>query len=301
MAPRKRRPAPLQNPSRDHDTEDDPDAFVSKSATDIPDDSPSNVDSKRNSAVVWLPSDSFNALAPMWQDQYVWSPAAVDPTLPIEQTSFIKTDGDEDGEDDERDGERGMRFQDSPYDEDGERAHDAAGVTSAPIPVASPATAQPTAANTIPVPAVAVQDNVVIPPQPAPASVSFAHPTAMNPRAAHIAASDDAALDSASSLDTSNSSSSATSSQRRRRRQRPRRRYGGNTSADSALVPAVPTAGGLVPLVERPKEPDPDPPATTTSVEGKKKGLTLRLELNLDVEVALHAKLQGDISLELGT
>ncbi|KAI0121743.1 hypothetical protein BJ170DRAFT_136580 [Xylariales sp. AK1849] len=42
-----------------------------------------------SSALVWVPAGKYDSVAPLWQDQYVWSALPVDGSLPLHQTSFI--------------------------------------------------------------------------------------------------------------------------------------------------------------------------------------------------------------------
>jgi hypothetical protein len=43
-------------------------------------------------ALIWVPASSYDAVRPMWDEQYVWCPLPVDTSLPLQQTSFIKLD-----------------------------------------------------------------------------------------------------------------------------------------------------------------------------------------------------------------
>lgn len=62
------------------------------------------------SSLVWLDPKKYDSVAPLWHDQYIWSPGLpVDDTIPLHQTSFIDVGGEQHGEEDgnEEDGLRG--------------------------------------------------------------------------------------------------------------------------------------------------------------------------------------------------
>ncbi|KAI5925239.1 hypothetical protein F4810DRAFT_70076 [Camillea tinctor] len=107
---RKSKPAPLNNDSWantssndvNRDTENDQGAadndngegnINSEDANGDPEDPNS---SKRKSAVVWLQPDTYSSIRSMWQDQYIWSPVAVNTSLPLNQTSFLQVDDADD-------------------------------------------------------------------------------------------------------------------------------------------------------------------------------------------------------------
>lgn len=52
--------------------------------------------SRPPSALVWMPAGGYDAVKPIWQDQYVWCPVPVDDSLSPEQTSFIRLDEGDD-------------------------------------------------------------------------------------------------------------------------------------------------------------------------------------------------------------
>ncbi|KAK8070238.1 hypothetical protein PG994_006854 [Apiospora phragmitis] len=41
---------------------------------------------------IWLDPEKYGSLRPLWQDSYIWSPVAVDESLPLHQTSFLDID-----------------------------------------------------------------------------------------------------------------------------------------------------------------------------------------------------------------
>lgn len=44
---------------------------------------------------IWLDPEKYGSLRPLWQDSYIWSPVAVDESLPLHQTSFLDIDEDQ--------------------------------------------------------------------------------------------------------------------------------------------------------------------------------------------------------------
>ncbi|KAI4596915.1 hypothetical protein KJ359_004825 [Pestalotiopsis sp. 9143b] len=57
------------------------------------------------SSLVWLDPKKYDSVAPLWHDQYIWSPGLpVDDTIPLHQTSFIDVGGEHGEEDGNEDG-----------------------------------------------------------------------------------------------------------------------------------------------------------------------------------------------------
>lgn len=46
---------------------------------------------------VWLPKELYSSVEPFADQRYIWCPMPFDDSLPVEQTSFIKMGGEEDG------------------------------------------------------------------------------------------------------------------------------------------------------------------------------------------------------------
>ncbi|CAN8096662.1 unnamed protein product [Discula destructiva] len=45
---------------------------------------------------VWVPKGVYNSVEPLWDARYAWHPIPVDDSLPMDQTSFIQVNTDED-------------------------------------------------------------------------------------------------------------------------------------------------------------------------------------------------------------
>lgn len=50
---------------------------------------------------VWVPKGVYNSVEPLWDKRYAWHPIAVDDSLPMDQTSFIQVDKQDEEEESE--------------------------------------------------------------------------------------------------------------------------------------------------------------------------------------------------------